>query len=91
MTKGKLFAAAGRGARECLEPSSMICEPVEMDITPSEIVNLRRTLGLSQSGLAMRLGVSVKTVQSWEQDARKPSSPARTLLKCLWQTNHAAC
>ena len=40
----------------------------------------RRKVGLSQSRFAALLGVSVRTLQDWEQGRRAPSGAARTLL-----------
>jgi DNA-binding transcriptional regulator YiaG len=37
------------------------------------IKELRRKLGLSQEGLARKLGVSVITVRRWEKGSFKPS------------------
>lgn len=42
---------------------------------------LRASLGLSQSEFAALLGISVRTVQSWEQGARVPRGPAKQLLR----------
>ena len=41
----------------------------------------RQRLGLSQSQFATVLGVSVRTLQDWEQKRRQPSGAARTLIK----------
>lgn len=41
---------------------------------------IRRKVGLSQSRFAILLGVSVRTLQDWEQGRREPSGAARTLL-----------
>lgn len=41
----------------------------------------RQRLGLSQSQFAAMLGVSVRTLQDWEQGRREPSGAARTLLR----------
>ena len=41
---------------------------------------IRRKVGLSQSRFATLLGVSVRTLQDWEQGRRSPSGAARTLL-----------
>ncbi len=38
-------------------------------------------LGMSQSPFAVLLGVSVRTLQEWEQCRREPSGAAKTLLK----------
>ena len=38
---------------------------------------------LSQSEFALLMGVSVKTLQNWEQDRRRPSGPAAALLRII--------
>jgi putative transcriptional regulator len=45
---------------------------------PGEI---RARLGLSQQRFAARLGVSVRTLQEWEQGRRAPRGPAKALLR----------
>lgn len=45
---------------------------------PGEI---RERLGLSQSEFAALLGVSLRTVQNWEQGRRTPTGPAAMLLR----------
>ncbi len=42
---------------------------------------IRAKLKLSQSAFAAMMGVSVRTVQDWEQGRRKPSGPAAALLR----------
>ena len=44
------------------------------------VAEVRRKTGLSQSRFATLLGVSVRTLQDWEQGRRSPSGAARTLL-----------
>jgi putative transcriptional regulator len=44
------------------------------------ITSVREKTGLSQSKFAELLGVSVRTLQEWEQGRRTPSGAARTLL-----------
>ncbi len=46
------------------------------DYLPEDVKNLRRSFNLSQALFALILGVSVKTVRSWEQGRKKPSSVA---------------
>jgi len=48
---------------------------------PSDIRAIREGTGLSQSAFAARLGVSVRTLQDWEQGRRKPTGPALSLLR----------
>jgi len=42
---------------------------------------IRAKLKLSQSAFAGLMGVSLRTVQDWEQGRRKPSGPAVALLR----------
>lgn len=44
------------------------------------VSSIRDKTGLSQSRFAALLGVSVRTLQDWEQGRRAPSGAARTLL-----------
>jgi len=44
------------------------------------VAEVRHKTGLSQSRFAELLGVSVRTLQDWEQGRRSPSGAARTLL-----------
>ncbi len=47
----------------------------------SDVARARLASRLSQPAFAALLGVSVRTLQDWEQGRRKPSGAARTLLK----------
>jgi putative transcriptional regulator len=42
---------------------------------------LRTSLDLTQTEFAERIGVSVRTVISWENAQRQPSGPALSLLR----------
>jgi len=44
------------------------------------VTQIREGTGLSQARFAQLLGVSVRTLQEWEQGRRSPSGAARTLL-----------
>jgi putative transcriptional regulator len=48
--------------------------------TVPSIARTRLSLGLSQAQFARLMGVSVRTLQEWEQGRRAPSGAARTLL-----------
>jgi DNA-binding transcriptional regulator YiaG len=50
------------------------------------IRELRHKLGLSQEGLARKLGVSVLTVRRWEKGSFRPSPLAMARIKKLSQT-----
>ncbi|MBE7535488.1 MAG: helix-turn-helix domain-containing protein [Anaerolineales bacterium] len=46
---------------------------------------IRAKLKLSQSAFAGMMGVSLRTIQDWEQGRRKPSGPAVALLRIAEQ------
>lgn len=48
---------------------------------PVDIVAIRGRLRKSQAEFARMIGVSVATLQNWEQGRRQPQGPARALLK----------
>ncbi|MBF0311534.1 MAG: type II toxin-antitoxin system MqsA family antitoxin [Magnetococcales bacterium] len=48
---------------------------------PGDVKEVRDTMNLSQSAFAGILGVSVRTLQEWEQGRRQPSGPAASLLR----------
>ena len=49
-------------------------------INVPHVAAIREKTGLSQARFAELLGVSVRTLQDWEQGRRAPSGAARTLL-----------
>ena len=49
-------------------------------INVPDVAVIREKTGLSQARFAELLGVSVRTLQDWEQGRRFPSGAARTLL-----------
>ena len=44
---------------------------------------IREQTGLSQKDFARLMGVSKRTLENWEQGRRKPTGPARALLKIV--------
>ena len=48
---------------------------------PSNVKSIREKMDLSQSAFAGLLGVSVRTLQEWEQGRRTPKGPAQALLR----------
>jgi putative transcriptional regulator len=49
-------------------------------ISIPSVASVRERTGLSQERFAVLLGVSIRTLQDWEQGRRAPSGAARTLL-----------
>lgn len=60
-------------------PVSPVCET----ISPTEIKAVRENLKMSQSVFAIVIGVSKKTVESWEAGRYKPDGAARRLITIM--------
>jgi len=52
----------------------------QTNVVSSPAIEARKKTGLSQSQFAALIGVSVRTLQGWEQGRKQPSGAARTLL-----------
>ena len=52
----------------------------QINVVSSPVIEARKKTGLSQSQFATLIGVSVRTLQGWEQGRKQPSGAARTLL-----------
>jgi len=46
-----------------------------------DVAKIRAQYGLSQAKFAALLGISVRTLQNWEQGRRHPQGPAKVLLQ----------
>ncbi len=55
----------------------------------TDAMQARAKLDLSQSQFAKLLGVSVRTLQEWEQGRKKPTGAAQTLLRVAVRTPQA--
>ncbi|MEA3336934.1 MAG: NadS family protein [Chloroflexota bacterium] len=53
----------------------------QFEFSPLDIKEIRNKLHKSQSEFALMIGVSLSTLQNWEQGRRKPVGPARALLQ----------
>ena len=50
---------------------------------PDDVRGIRQRLGLSQEQFASRFGFSVETIRNYEQGHRRPTGPARVLLRII--------
>jgi putative transcriptional regulator len=80
--KEELFAELVESMREAgaimrgeKEPSRIFV------VTEPDVKSIREQYQLSQSQFASLLGISIKTLQNWEQGRRSPRGPARVLLQ----------
>jgi putative transcriptional regulator len=54
------------------------------DMAPEiDVRAIRRAAGMTQAQFAETYEFSIRTVQEWERGAKKPSGPARTLLRAI--------
>ena len=52
-------------------------------LTTVDVGALRERLGLTQNQFSGMIGVSIKTLQNWEQGRREPEGPAKALLRVV--------
>lgn len=81
--KKELFEELKQSLHEAVEIKRGIRKPSRVfRIDPAnDVVKVRGKLGFSQSEFAAMLGISTDTLQNWEQGRRKPTGPAKVLLK----------
>ncbi|HKI14780.1 MAG TPA: helix-turn-helix domain-containing protein [Roseiarcus sp.] len=54
------------------------------DMAPEiDVRAIRRAAGMTQAEFAAAYQFSLRTVQEWERGAKRPSGPARTLLRAI--------
>jgi DNA-binding transcriptional regulator YiaG len=57
---------------------------VKGDYRPGDLAAFRSAFsGVSQANFAAALGISVDTLQNWEQERRQPDGPAKALFRLL--------
>lgn len=67
---GKIMRGELKGARE-------------FEAEEPDVKEIRKKIGFSQSMFAALIGVSVRTIQNWEQGHRHPTGPAKVLLRLV--------
>lgn len=52
-------------------------------VTKTNVKHLREKTGLTQAEFSKMIGVSIRTLQNWEQGRREPEGPAKALLRVV--------
>ncbi len=81
--KQHLFEQLTESLREARQIKRGTLKPARVfHVDPkNDLVKVRSKGGLSQAKFAALLGISVDTLQNWEQGRREPTGPAKVLLK----------
>ncbi|MBN1668566.1 MAG: helix-turn-helix domain-containing protein [Anaerolineales bacterium] len=80
--KDELFNELVSSVREGAEILRGEHQPARsFQIEPLEVKEIREQFALSQGQFAALLGVSIKTLQNWEQGRRRPDGAAKVLLQ----------
>ncbi len=58
-------------------------ESRKVEVTCPEVRTLRQQYALSQKNFARIFGISIRTLQQWEQGRRFPQGPAKVLLNVI--------
>jgi putative transcriptional regulator len=78
----ELFAELVESVRESGAIMRGEKEPARMFVVAEpDVKSIREQYQLSQRQFASLLGISIKTLQNWEQGRRSPRGPARVLLQ----------
>ena len=79
--KDETFAKLAASIKEAGEIKAGPQSPRRIyDLNPPEIRMVRERLDVSQGEFAVLIGVSIRTLQNWEQGRRQPDGPAKALL-----------
>src|SRR5664279_6193776 len=81
--RGTTEADIERQKAEDQHPRSGQLGPVRFPNASADVGELRARFGLSQEAFAERFGLSLRTVQQWEQKRRVPDGPASLLLQVI--------
>ncbi|MHB0763182.1 helix-turn-helix domain-containing protein [Stutzerimonas sp. NM35] len=82
MMQGVGEMAAQREGKITLRQYTVDAKPAP-EVSPEEIVGLRKRLRMSQEVFARRIRTSPATLRNWEQDKAKPNAQAALLIKLV--------
>lgn len=78
----KLFSELIEGIEEMKAVEEGRQKPYRVSrMEPSEVTRIRQSMKLSQAKFATLMGISVRTLQNWEQGYRSPTGSAKVLLR----------
>ena len=70
-------------------------ESREVEVSHPEVREIRQQYALTQEDFARLFGISIRTLQKWEQGSRHPQGPAKILLgviaknpQAVWDVIH---
>ena len=82
--KAKDFDRLVEGVKQFVRVKNGDMKPSRVfEFTALDVKELRESLHKSQAEFAKMIGVSVSTLQNWEQGRRKPLGPAQALLRVV--------
>lgn len=93
MAKRNLFEELKQGIQDIQDHQeakiTLKTHPIEplqaLEISPREIISLRKKLNLSRAVFASFLRVNLRTLEKWEQGYSRPNEQATTLIKMVEQ------
>ena len=74
-----------KAMREVLEhvQGKITLESRTVEVFSPEVKTIRQQYALTQEDFARLFGISVRTLQQWEQGSRHPQGPAKVLLSVI--------
>lgn len=80
----KAFDSIKQGLNEAIDHATgKGVKAIIHDITPLDVKDIRKNIGMSQDKFAMAFGISVATLRHWERGDRSPRGPALALLNAI--------
>lgn len=82
LTEGMEALADARHGKRTLRTHTMEYKPAP-NITPRELIRLRKSLNISRALFAIYLRTNVRTLENWEQGRAKPNPQAALLINLV--------
>jgi putative transcriptional regulator len=82
LSEGMTALAQARKGKRTLRTHTVEFKPAP-EVTPEELVRVRRRLRLSRALFAVYLRTNVRTLENWEQGRAKPNAQAALLINLV--------